>query len=61
MAALLTMTGPPPGLQARAQRPDAVNAYFAISVDAAVDLLEAREYQGLPRAERLAKALGEQQ
>ena len=30
------------------------NAYFAITIDAAVNLLEAREYQGLPRAERLA-------
>ncbi len=61
MAALLTMPGPPPGLQARAHRPDAANAYFAIAIDAAVDLLEAREYQGLQRADRLAKALGEQQ
>jgi hypothetical protein len=37
------------------------NAYFAITVDAAVDLLEAREYKGLPRHDRLSKAQAEQQ
>jgi hypothetical protein len=61
MAALLTTAAPPPGLQSGGERPDVHNAYFAITIDAAVDLLEAREYQGLPRAERLAKALSEQQ
>jgi Helicase HerA, central domain len=61
MPALMTMPGPPPGLLAGGQRPEVHNAYFAIAIDSAVDLLEAREYQGLPRAERLAKALGEQQ
>lgn len=74
MGALVTTTGPPPSLRVgppgpetdpRAglpAQPSAVrNAYFAIAIDAAVDLLEAREYVGLPRADRLAKALGEQQ
>ncbi|MGH3207399.1 MAG: ATP-binding protein, partial [Trebonia sp.] len=37
------------------------NAYFAVTVDAAVDLLEAREYRALSRPERLAKAQAEQQ
>src|SRR5450755_331447 len=59
MAALFTTTAP--SLTARGARPALPSAYFAITIDAAVDLLEAREYQGLPRAERLAKALGEQQ
>ena len=61
MAALLTTAAPPPGLQSGGERPDVHNAYFAITIDAAVDLLEAREYQGLPRADRMAKALSEQQ
>ncbi len=63
MAALpfLTTTGPPPGLWPSKDRPDVSNAYFAVTVDAAVDLLEAREYRGLPRAQRLSKALDEQQ
>jgi Helicase HerA, central domain len=61
MAALLSRAAPPPGLQSGGERPDVHNAYFAITIDAAVDLLEAREYQGLPRADRMAKALSEQQ
>jgi hypothetical protein len=48
-------------LQSGGDRPGVHNAYFAITIDAAVDLLEAREYQGLSRADRMAKALGEQQ
>jgi hypothetical protein len=60
VTALLTTAAPVPGLRSRGERPDVRNAYFAITIDAAVDLLEAREYQGLPRADRLAKALGEQ-
>jgi hypothetical protein len=60
MAAILTTTAAPPGL-ARGERPAVPNGYFAIVIDAAVDLLEAREYQGLARADRLAKALAEQQ
>jgi len=42
-------------------RPPVANAYFAVSVDAAIDLLEAREYRDLPRSQRLAKAQAEQQ
>jgi Helicase HerA, central domain len=61
MGALLTTIAPPPGLQSGGERPDVRNAYFAITIDAAVDLLEAREYQGLARADRMAKALSEQQ
>ena len=61
MGALLTMAAPPPGLHSGGERPYVHNAYFAITIDAAVDLLEAREYQGLPRADRMAKALSEQQ
>jgi hypothetical protein len=61
MPALLRNVGPPPSVLTTARRPDVHNAYFAIEISSAVDLLEAREYQGLPRADRLAKALGEQQ
>lgn len=61
MAAILTADARPPGLHPAGDQPSVPNAYFAITIDAAVDLLEAREYQGLQRAERLAKALAEQQ
>jgi hypothetical protein len=61
MAAILTASAPPPGLQAQGDRPPVPNAYFAVTIDAAVDLLEAREYQKLSRADRMAKALAEQQ
>jgi hypothetical protein len=61
MPGLHTLTAPPPGLQSGGGRSPVPNAYFAISIDAAVDLLEAREYQGLQRADRLTKALDEQQ
>lgn len=60
MPALVTTAAAPPSLQARGERAAVPNAYFAIAVDAAVDLLEAREYRGLTRAERLARALEEQ-
>jgi hypothetical protein len=60
MGAFRLVSAPPPGLVPGAGAP-VPNAYFAVRVDAAVDLLEAREYQGLSRADRLAKALGEQQ
>lgn len=39
---------------------DPANAYFGVRIDAAVNLLEAREYAGLTRPERLRKALDEQ-
>ncbi len=60
MGAFRLVSAPPPGLVPGAGAP-VPNAYFAVRIDAAVDLLEAREYQGLSRADRLAKALGEQQ
>jgi hypothetical protein len=61
VGALHTLSAPPPGLHMGGDQSPVVNAYFAVSVDAAVDLLEAREYQGLQRAERLSKAHAEQQ
>ena len=61
MAAILTASVPPPGLQPQDDRPPVPNAYFAVTIDAAVDLLEAREYQKLSRSDRMAKALAEQQ
>ncbi|MGZ4727687.1 MAG: ATP-binding protein, partial [Acidimicrobiales bacterium] len=36
------------------------NAYFGVRIESSVDLLEAREYEGLERGERLRKALAEQ-
>jgi len=59
MAQFHTVAAPPPSLSGGGAAP-VENAYFAVSVDAAVDLLEAREYQGMQRADRLAKAYGEQ-
>jgi Helicase HerA, central domain len=61
MATILITSAPPPGLLPRARPAPVPNAYFGVTVDAAVDLLEAREYQGLQRTDRLAKALAEQQ
>ena len=60
MATLHTLRAAPPGLYAQGDRAPVANAYFAITIDAAVNLLEAREYQGLPRGERLARAHTEQ-
>jgi Helicase HerA, central domain len=61
MGTLHTLSAPPPGLSARGDRTPVPNAYFAITIDAAVNLLEAREYQGLQREEQLVKAHAEQQ
>ena len=61
MGSLHTISAPPPALYVLGDRAPVTNAYFAITVDAAVDLLEAREYQGLPRSQRVAKAQAEQQ
>ena len=61
MGTLHTITAPPPSLYVAGDRPPVANAYFAVTVEAAVDLLEAREYRDLPRPERLAKAQAEQQ
>lgn len=60
MVTLHTITAPPPSLYVVGDRPTVANAYFAVTVDAAVDLLEAREYKDLPRTERLSKAQAEQ-
>jgi hypothetical protein len=60
MGTLHTTSAPPPALYATGDRPPVANAYFAVTVDAAVDLLEAREFRNLPRAERLLKAQAEQ-
>ena len=61
MGTLHTASAPPPMLYAVGDLAPVANAYFAITVDAAVDLLEAREYKGLPRHERVSKAQAEQQ
>jgi Helicase HerA, central domain len=61
MGTLHTITAPPPSLYVIGDRPPVANAYFAVTIDAAVDLLEAREYRNLPRQERLTKAQAEQQ
>jgi hypothetical protein len=60
MGTLHTITAPPPSLYVAGDRPPVANAYFAVAIEAAVDLLEAREYRDLPRPERLAKAQAEQ-
>jgi hypothetical protein len=60
MGTLHTLRAAPPGMHAHRDRAPVSNAYFAIRIDAAVNLLEAREYQGLPRDERLARAHTEQ-
>ena len=57
MGTLHTITAPPPSLYVAGDRPPVANAYFAVAIEAAVDLLEAREYRDLPRPERLAKAV----
>jgi hypothetical protein len=61
MGTLHTVSAPPPALYATGDRPPVTNAYFAITVEAAVDLRQTRRYQNLPRAQRVAKALAEQQ
>jgi hypothetical protein len=52
---------PPPALVAGAHGQPLPTAYFGLRIDAAVNLVEAREYAALPRGERLRKALSEQQ
>jgi hypothetical protein len=56
-----TVSAPPPALYATGDRSPVANAYFAVTVDTAVDLLAAPAYRDLPRAERVAKARAEQQ
>jgi hypothetical protein len=57
----LLRLAPPPGLESDSYGDDLPSAYFAVPIDAAANLLEAREYEALPRPERLRKALSEQQ
>ena len=61
MGTLHTISAPPPALYPTGDRPPVANAYFAVTIDSAVDLLEARGYKDLPRAERVSKAQAEQQ
>jgi Helicase HerA, central domain len=61
MGTLHIISAPPPALYVVGDRPPVANAYFAIKVEAAVNLLEAREYRGFARADRLSKAQSEQQ
>jgi hypothetical protein len=56
----LLRSAPPPALQVEADTPQVESAVFGVRIDAAVNLLEAREYAGLSRDERLSKALAEQ-
>jgi hypothetical protein len=57
----LLRTAPPPALWYAGGGRQLPAAYFAVTIDASVNLLEAREYQGLPRDQRLSRALEEQQ
>jgi hypothetical protein len=61
MGSLHTISAPPPALYVVGDRPPVTNAYFAVTVDAAVDLVEAGEYASLSRQERVSKARAEQQ
>ena len=60
MGTLHTISAPPPALYPTGDRPPVANAYFAVTVDAAVDLLEERDYKGLSRTERVSRAQAEQ-
>ena len=53
-------SAPPPGLRIEEHREPLPSVYFGVRIDAAVNLLEAREYEALERTERLRKALDEQ-
>lgn len=61
MGSLHTISAPPPALYVVGDRPPVTNAYFAVTVDAAVDLVGARGYGDLPREERASRARAEQQ
>jgi hypothetical protein len=61
MGTLHTISAPPPALYPTGDRPSVANAYFAVTVDAAVDLREDRDYKDLSRQERVSKAQAEQQ
>lgn len=57
---VLLRTAPPPAALPEDSDGEIATAYFGVRIDAAVNLLEAREYEGLERSERLRKALDEQ-
>lgn len=61
MSSLHIISAPPPALYPTGDQPQVANAYFAVAIDAAVDLLEAREYKNRSRPERVAQAQAEQQ
>jgi hypothetical protein len=60
MASVLK-SGPAPVLRAGTHGAAVPTAYAGVRIDAAVNLLEAREYQGLSTEQRLQKAVHEQQ
>jgi hypothetical protein len=61
MGSLHTLSAPPPALFVTGSESAVTNAYFAVSIDAAVDLPAVREYKELPRPARLARARAEEQ
>ena len=61
MGTLHAVSAPPPALSVTGDEAPVANAFFAVSIDAAVDLLGAPEYQNLTRPERVARARAEQQ
>ena len=61
MGPLHAISAPPPALSVAGDRAPVANAYFAVTIDAAVDLLDAPGYRNLTRRQRVAKALAEQQ
>src|ERR1700761_8548896 len=60
MGSLHVASAPPPALSVAGDRAPVANAYFAVTIDAAVDLREARGYRSLTRVERVARAQAEQ-
>jgi len=61
MSSLHTISASPPALYPTGDQPQVANAYFAVAIDAAVDLREARGYKNRSHQERVAQAQGEQQ
>jgi hypothetical protein len=61
MGTLHTVSAPPPALSVAGDRAPVANAYFAVTIDSAVDLVEARGYENLTRPQRVSKARAEQQ
>ncbi len=60
VGAIAPGTAPPPSPRADEPRDEVATAYLGARIDAAVNLMEAREYAGLSRPERLRTALEEQ-